>query len=59
MLGRAADRSSGSIERRAYAVALTVAGDQLRARVLARLLECEGRFLAPLGPDQRWQTGHQ
>jgi DNA-binding MarR family transcriptional regulator len=47
------ERARDEHDRRAYAVALTVDGDQLRARALARLLACEGRFLAPLAPDQR------
>ena len=40
---------------RAYAVALTPAGDRLRAEAFELLLACEGRFLAPLKHGEREQ----
>jgi DNA-binding MarR family transcriptional regulator len=49
------ERARDEHDRRAYAVALTTVGDQLRERALVVLLECEGRFLAPLGADQQDQ----
>jgi MarR family transcriptional regulator, lower aerobic nicotinate degradation pathway regulator len=42
-------------DKRAYAVALTPAGDELRARALELLLDCERRFLAPLSRRERAQ----
>jgi DNA-binding MarR family transcriptional regulator len=38
---------------RAYAVALTPAGDRLRAEAFELLLACEARFLAPLNRKER------
>ncbi len=49
------ERARDEHDKRAYAVALTTAGDRLRGHALARLLACEGRFLAPLAADQRDQ----
>jgi DNA-binding MarR family transcriptional regulator len=40
---------------RAYAVALTPAGDRLRAEAFDLLLACEARFLAPLNRKERKQ----
>jgi len=40
---------------RAYAVALTPAGAQLRTDAFQLLLECEGRFLAALNRNERKQ----
>ena len=40
-------------DRRAYAIALTAAGDLVRADALTRLVDCEERFLTPLSGDQR------
>jgi DNA-binding MarR family transcriptional regulator len=38
---------------RAYAVALTPAGDRLRAEAFELLLACEARFLTPLNRHER------
>jgi DNA-binding MarR family transcriptional regulator len=51
LVSRARDASDA----RAYAVALTPAGDQLRADAFQLLLACEDRFLAPLKPKEREQ----
>jgi DNA-binding MarR family transcriptional regulator len=40
---------------RAYAVALTPAGDRLRAEAFELLLACEARFLAPLNRREQKQ----
>ena len=40
---------------RAYAVALTPAGDRVRADALELLLACEARFLSPLSRKERRQ----
>ena len=40
---------------RAYAMALTAAGDRLRADAFELLLACEARFLAPLNRKEREQ----
>jgi DNA-binding MarR family transcriptional regulator len=40
---------------RAYAVALTPAGDRVRAEALELLLACEARFLEPLNRKERAQ----
>jgi MarR family transcriptional regulator, lower aerobic nicotinate degradation pathway regulator len=40
-------------DRRAYAIALTPAGDLVRADAFTRLVDCEERFLTPLSGDQR------
>lgn len=40
---------------RAYAVALTPAGDRLRAQAFELLLACETQFLTPLNRDERNQ----
>jgi DNA-binding MarR family transcriptional regulator len=45
-------------DQRAYAVALTPAGDALRAQALELLLDCERRFLAPLSRSEQKQL-HQ
>jgi DNA-binding MarR family transcriptional regulator len=47
------ERARDELDRRAYAVALTTAGDQLREDALKLLLDCEERFLAPLPADQQ------
>lgn len=49
------ERARDKHDRRAYAVALTTAGDQLREHALTLLLACEGRFLKPLAANQRDQ----
>lgn len=40
-------------DRRAYAIALTAAGEKVRGRAFKLLLDCEDRFLTPLAGDQR------
>jgi DNA-binding MarR family transcriptional regulator len=45
------ERDTG--DARAYAVALTPAGDQLRAQAFELLLACEGLFLTPLSRTER------
>jgi DNA-binding MarR family transcriptional regulator len=45
-------------DKRAYALALTPAGDRLRAQAFELLLECERRFLVPLSRSERSQL-HQ
>jgi DNA-binding MarR family transcriptional regulator len=40
-------------DRRAYAIALTAAGEQIRGQAFTLLLDCEDRFLVPLADDQR------
>jgi DNA-binding MarR family transcriptional regulator len=42
-------------DRRAYAIALTPAGDRLREHALAQMVACEAQFLMPLAGDQRDQ----
>ncbi len=46
-------RERDELDRRAYAVALTAEGEQLRRRALTQLLDCEERFLLPLAGDER------
>jgi MarR family transcriptional regulator, lower aerobic nicotinate degradation pathway regulator len=48
-------RERDANDARAYAVALTPAGDELRAEALELLLACEAQFLAPLGRKEREQ----
>ncbi len=48
-------RQRDADDRRAYAVALTPAGGQVRAQGLARLVSCEGRFLTELSGEERHQ----
>jgi DNA-binding MarR family transcriptional regulator len=48
-------RERDANDSRAYAVALTPAGDRLRAEAFELLLACEGRFLAPLNRKEREQ----
>lgn len=45
-------------DKRAYAVALTPAGDRLRAQAFELLLDCERRFLVPLSRSEQKQL-HQ
>lgn len=45
-------------DKRAYAVALTPAGDRLRSQAFELLVDCERRFLAPLNRSERKQL-HQ
>ena len=47
------ERNAG--DARAYAVALTPAGDRLRAEAFELLLACEARFLTPLNRKEREQ----
>jgi DNA-binding MarR family transcriptional regulator len=49
------ERARDEHDRRAYAVALTAAGDRLRGDALTLLLACEGRFLGRLDIEQRDQ----
>ncbi|CAA9410558.1 MAG: hypothetical protein AVDCRST_MAG35-1392, partial [uncultured Quadrisphaera sp.] len=42
------DRAPDPADRRAHRVALTGAGEELRQRAAAALVDCEGRFLRPL-----------
>jgi len=49
------ERARDEHDRRAYAVALTAAGDRLRGHAFTLLLACEGRFLGPLAANQRDQ----
>ena len=46
-------RSRDPTNRRAYRVALTDAGEQLRARAADVLADCDDRFLAALPPAER------
>ena len=48
-------RKRDANDARAYAVALTPAGDRLRAEAFELLLACEARFLAPLNRNERKQ----
>jgi DNA-binding MarR family transcriptional regulator len=48
-------RERDANDARAYAVALTPAGDRLRAEAFDLLLACEGRFLTPLKHNERKQ----
>jgi DNA-binding MarR family transcriptional regulator len=48
-------RQRDTNDARAYAVALTPAGDRLRAEAFELLLACEGRFLTPLKSNEREQ----
>jgi DNA-binding MarR family transcriptional regulator len=48
-------RERDRTDRRAYAVALTPAGEQLRKQAFRLLLSCERRFLSPLAPLERNQ----
>jgi DNA-binding MarR family transcriptional regulator len=48
-------RTRDANDARAYAVALTPAGDRLRAAAFELLLACEARFLAPLNRSERKQ----
>jgi DNA-binding MarR family transcriptional regulator len=47
------ERDSG--DRRAYAVALTPAGERMRKQAFRLLLDCERRFLSTLSPLERKQ----
>jgi DNA-binding MarR family transcriptional regulator len=49
------ERARDELDRRAYAVALTPAGDRLRGHAATLLHQCEARFLKPLAGDQRAQ----
>jgi DNA-binding MarR family transcriptional regulator len=46
-------RERAADDARAYAVALTPAGDRLRAEAFDLLLACEAQFLGPLNHNQR------
>jgi DNA-binding MarR family transcriptional regulator len=46
-------RARSASDARAYAVALTPAGDRLRAQAFELLLACEARFLTPLDRRER------
>jgi DNA-binding MarR family transcriptional regulator len=48
-------RERDASDARAYAVALTPGGDQLRAEAFELLLACEVQFLAPLNRNERKQ----
>ncbi|HET7046796.1 MAG TPA: MarR family transcriptional regulator [Solirubrobacteraceae bacterium] len=48
-------RERDTNDARAYAVALTPAGDRLRAEAFDLLLACEARFLTPLNRGERKQ----
>ncbi len=48
-------RDRDASDARAYAVALTPAGDRLRADAFELLLACEARFLTPLNRSERKQ----
>jgi len=48
-------RERDANDARAYAVALTPAGDRLRAEAFELLLACETQFLAPLTRNERKQ----
>jgi DNA-binding MarR family transcriptional regulator len=48
-------RERDANDARAYAVALTPAGDRLRGEALEVLLACEAQFLTPLSPKERQQ----
>jgi DNA-binding MarR family transcriptional regulator len=48
-------RDRDANDARAYAVALTPAGDRLRAEAFDLLLACEARFLTPLDRQEREQ----
>jgi DNA-binding MarR family transcriptional regulator len=52
---RLVSRERDANDARAYAVALTPAGDRLRGEAFELLLACEARFLAPLSRDEREQ----
>ena len=46
-------RERAEHDRRAYAIALTALGEQVRARAFTLLVDCEERFLMPLAGEQR------
>jgi DNA-binding MarR family transcriptional regulator len=46
-------RERDAHDKRAYAVALTAAGDRMRAQAYELLLACEARFLTPLDRKER------
>jgi DNA-binding MarR family transcriptional regulator len=48
-------RARDAQDARAYAMALTPAGDRLRAKAFELLLACEARFLTPLDRQERQQ----
>ena len=48
-------RERSASDARAYAMALTPAGDRLRAEAFELLLGCEARFLTPLNRHERKQ----
>jgi MarR family transcriptional regulator, lower aerobic nicotinate degradation pathway regulator len=48
-------RERDAADRRAYAVALTSAGEQMRKQAFRLLLDCERRFLSALSPPERQQ----
>ena len=48
-------RERDANDARAYAVALTPAGDRLRAEAFELLLACEAQFLTPLNRKERGQ----
>jgi DNA-binding MarR family transcriptional regulator len=48
-------RERDPADRRAYAVALTPAGEQMRKQAFRLLLDCERRFLSTLAPLERKQ----
>jgi MarR family transcriptional regulator, lower aerobic nicotinate degradation pathway regulator len=48
-------RERSDSDRRAYAIALTPAGDTIREQAFTLLIDCEERFLIPLAGEQRTQ----
>jgi DNA-binding MarR family transcriptional regulator len=48
-------RERDTADARAYAMALTPAGDRLRAEAFELLLACEAQFLTPLSQNERKQ----
>jgi MarR family transcriptional regulator, lower aerobic nicotinate degradation pathway regulator len=46
-------RERDETDRRAYAIALTNAGEQVRSQAFTLLLDCEERFLTPLAGSER------
>jgi DNA-binding MarR family transcriptional regulator len=51
-------RERDAHDRRAYAIALTQLGKQVREQAFTLLVDCEERFLTPLAGEERAQLTH-
>jgi DNA-binding MarR family transcriptional regulator len=51
-------RERDAHDRRAYAIALTEAGEEVREQAFTLLVDCEERFLTPLAGEERAELTH-